>query len=135
MLRSLCSLLAAAVVLATTNVSAQTTNPPAAGKQGAATGKDTATSEKKKSAHPFHGKLAALDKRAKTITVGKSVYPVAPDAKIKKDGQPAKLDDGVVGEPVSGYVKPGPDGKLVATSVTFGTPPASKSATKDKSQK
>jgi len=78
------------------------------------------TEEKKPSAGPFHGKLAAVDKGAKTITVGKRTFHVTSETKINKGGKPATLNDGVVGEEVSGYVKPTDDGKLVATKINFG---------------
>jgi hypothetical protein len=134
------ALLAAALTLQPASALAQTnTNKPAADKKAAVAGKDASSAEKKKSSHPFHGKLAAVDKQARTIKVGQSTYPVAADAKIKKDGKTATLEDGVVGEPVSGYVKLGPDGKLAATSVNFGQPPnaktAAKPATKDSPSK
>ncbi len=76
--------------------------------------------EKKPSAGPFHGKLAALDKTAKTITVGKRTFHITSETKINKAGKPATLDEGVVGEEISGYVKPTEDGKLIATKVNFG---------------
>ena len=80
----------------------------------------TEKKEKKPSAGPFHGKLAALDKTAKTITVGKRTFQITSETRINKEGKPATLDDGVVGEEVSGYVKPDDNGKLVATKVNFG---------------
>src|SRR5689334_4647412 len=73
-----------------------------------------------KLAHPFHGKLAAVDKSAKTIMIGKSVYYITSETKIKKGDKPAILEDGVVGEPVSGYAKPMEGGKMFASSVNFG---------------
>ena len=66
-------------------------------KKSAAVKKDSAV--KKKTAHPFHGNLAAVDKTAKTIKVGESIYQITSETKIIKDGKPATLDDGVVGEP------------------------------------
>jgi hypothetical protein len=80
--------------------------------------------------HPFLGKLAAVDKAAKTIKVGESVYQITSETKITKDGKPATLDDGVVGEPVSGYAKPTDDGKMAATMVRFGAKAENKSAEK-----
>jgi hypothetical protein len=112
------SLLAAAVAGMPTQLLAQSTNSPATTKKSATTKKDSAA--KKKSAHPFHGNLAAVDKTAKTIKLGESVYLITSETKITKDGKPATLDDGIVGEPVSGYVKPTEDGKMVATTVRFG---------------
>lgn len=111
-------------------LAAQNTNRPAAKSAASATNES-----KKPAAHPFHGKLAALDKMAKTITVGKSVYQITSETKIKKAGKPATLADGVVGEPVSGYVKPTADGKLVATTVTFGPRTENKAGSPEKPQK
>jgi hypothetical protein len=112
------SLLAAAMAAAPTQLLAQSTNKPAADKK-ATTAKPDATT-KKKGAHPFHGKLAVVDKVAKAIKVGESTYQVTSATKITKGGKAATLEEGVVGEPVSGYVKPTDDGKMAATSLNFG---------------
>jgi hypothetical protein len=112
------SLLAAAVASLPLQVLAQSTNKPAAEKKAAHAKKES--SAKKKAAHPFHGKLAEVDKVAKTIKLGESTYQITSETKITKDGKPATLEDGVVGEPVSGYAKPTEDGKMAATSVRFG---------------
>ena len=69
---------------------------------------------------PFRGKLAALNKTAKTITVGKRTFQITSQTRINKTGQSATLDDAVVGELVSGYVKPTEDGKWVATTLNLG---------------
>jgi len=98
---------------------AQNTNKPSTDKKAAAQNADS-TSEKTPKSGPFHGKLAALDKVAKTITVGKRTFQITSETKIKKAGKPATLEDGVVGETVSGYVKPAADGKLFASTVNFG---------------
>jgi hypothetical protein len=113
------SLVAIALCGAPSPVSAQTTNKPTSKKPATET-QETAKSEKKPSAGPFHGKLAAVDQTAKTISVGKRTFLITAETKIKKDGKPALLKDGVVGEEVSGYVKPNDAGKLVATTVNFG---------------
>ncbi len=102
-------------------LSAQTTNKPVTEKKSAPVGAD---SEKTSKAGPFHGKLVAIDRAAKTITVGKRTFQITSDTKLKTGGKPTTLDAGVVGEVVSGYVKPSPDGKLVATTVNFGQKPA-----------
>jgi hypothetical protein len=123
------TLLAAAIAGAPAQLFAQTTNQPAAEKKTTAptekkTKKDSAAKKdaaaKQKSAHPFHGKLAEVDKVAKTIKLGQSVYQVTSATKITKSGKPATLEDGEVGEKVSGYAKPAEDGKMVATTVNFG---------------
>ena len=90
--------------------------------------------DKKPSAGPFHGKLAAMDKITKTITVGKRTFQITSETKLNKAGKPATLDDGVVGEEVSGYVKPNDDGRLVATKVNFG-PKADSTTTKSEKTK
>jgi hypothetical protein len=125
------SLLAAAIAGIPVQLLAQSTNKPAATKKSATVKKDSAAN---KSAHPFHGNLAAVDKAAKTIKLGKSVYLVTSETKITKDGKPATLDDGIVGEPVSGYAKPSDDGKMAATSVRFGAKVEDKGAEKKNSK-
>jgi len=131
MLKAGLALLFAGIVVGLpTSLAAQTTNKAAADKKPAIEKKDTAA--KKPSAHPFHGKLAAVDKFAKTITVGKSVYQITSETKIKKSGKPAMLEDGMVGEEVTGYVKPTDEGKLVAATVNFGPKAEAKSAEKKK---
>jgi hypothetical protein len=124
------SLLAGAIAAAPTQVLAQSTNKPAATKKAAVEKKEPAA--KKKAAHPFHGKLAAVDKVAKTIKVGESIYQITSETKITKEGKPATLEDGVVGEPVSGYVKPTEDGKMAATTVRFGAKVEAKGGEKKK---
>jgi hypothetical protein len=104
---------------------AQTTNKPAPSKKSATDTQEPAKGEKKPAAGPFHGKLAAVDQTAKTINVGKRTFLITSETKIKKEGKPATLQDGVVGEEVSGYVKPNDAGKLVATTVNFGPKPKS----------
>jgi hypothetical protein len=112
------SLLAAAIAGMPFQLLGQTSDKTTMEKKPAATKSESST--KKKGAHPFRGKLAAVDKTAKTITVGKSVYQITSETKITKDGKPALLEDGVVGDPVTGFSKPADDGKMVATTVKFG---------------
>ena len=126
------SLLAVALAGLPAQLLAQSTNKAAAQKKSAAAQTDPAT--KKKAAHPFHGKLAAVDKTAKTIQVGKSIYYITSETKITKAGQPATLADGVVGEVTSGYVKPTEDGKMTATMLRFGPKAESPAAEKKKKQ-
>src|SRR6266700_3328681 len=83
---------------------------------------------KKQTAGPFHGKLAGVDKTAKTITIGKRTFQITSESKISKAGKPATLETAVVGEEVSGYIKTGDDGKLVATTVHFGPKPETKTS-------
>jgi hypothetical protein len=132
------AVLAAAIAGAPAQLLAQTTNKPAAEKKAVAK-KDPAAAKKEapkqKSAHPFHGKLAGVDKVAKTITCGKSVYQITAETKIMKDEKPATLEDGVVGEPVSGYVVPAEDGKMAAKTVRFGQKSENKGGEKKKKDK
>ena len=111
-------LLAAAIAGMPAQLRAQSTNKPAVEKKSAGGKKGSA--EKQKAQHPFHGKLAAVDKTAKTIKVGQSTYQITSATKITKAGKPATLEDGGVDEPVSGFVKPTEDGKMAATTVRFG---------------
>jgi hypothetical protein len=94
---------------------AQTTNK-SAGKSAPAEKKEPG----KQTAGPFRGNLAALDKSAKSISVGKRTFYITSETRILKAGKPATLEDGVVGEEVSGGFKTGENGKLVATKITFG---------------
>ena len=106
----------------------------------AAQNKDKAPTEKKEpaakkqTAGPFHGKLAGVDKTAKTITVGKRTFQITSETKISKAGKPATLEAAVVGEEVSGYIKTGDDGKLVATTVHLG-PKAETKTSQSKKEK
>jgi hypothetical protein len=109
------SLFAAAIAAAPAVTRAQdATNAPAASDQPAP------VKHKKHDLVPFHGKLSAIDTNAMTLTVGERTFEVTSDTKITKDGQPAVLADGVVGEMAGGAYKKGADGKLSATSVHFG---------------
>jgi hypothetical protein len=123
-------LLSVALISAPVTLIAQTTSPAAADKS--VPGKTT-DNEKPAKGGPFHGKLAAVDKVAKTITVGKRTFQITSESKLKKAGKPATLDEAVVGETVSGYVKPAADGKLVATTVNFGPKTTTDSGEKSKS--
>jgi len=105
------SLFAAAILAAPTLSLAQdtSTNAPAA------------STPKHKHGLPFRGAVSALDANAMTLTVGKLTVQVTSETKITKDGKPAMLADGVVGEPASGYYKKDADGKLNATTIHFGS--------------
>jgi len=78
------------------------------------------TKKKKHDTLPFHGKVEALDTNAMTLTVGQLVIQVTSDTKITKDGKPATLSEGTVGENVGGAYKKDASGKLNATTVHFG---------------
>jgi len=120
-------LLAASILGLPLSLSAQT-NAPSTNVTKTVTAKKKAATAKKPAAGPFHGNLAAMDKVAKTITVGTRTFQVTAETMIFKDSKPATFDDGVVGEPVSGYVKPAADGKWNATKVNFGAKTTTKGA-------
>ena len=75
-----------------------------------------------------------MDKTAKTITVGKRTFQITSETKMFKAGKPATLDEGIIGEEASGYVKPTEDGKLVASKINFG-PKAAAEGTKGPEKK
>ncbi len=95
----------------------------AEGTNASAATNQTTQAKPKKNNPPFHGNLKAVDTSAKTLTVGKLTLQITSDTKITKDGQPATLSDGVVGEPVSGTYTKTADGKLNAVTVHFGVKP------------
>jgi hypothetical protein len=103
-------LLAGAVTATPYQLFAQATNK-AAGEQKEASHKQLSG--------PFHGKLASMDKTAKTITVGKRTFHITSESKLLKAGKPATLDDAVVGEEISGGFRT-EEGKMVATKVNIG---------------
>jgi len=110
-----CTILAL-LTSAVNNVSAQT---PASTNKVAKSATEK-KEDKKPNAGPFHAKLVAVDKTARTITVGKRTFLLTPETKFNKSGKPATLEDAVIGEQISGYVKPNDHGKLVATTVNLG---------------
>jgi hypothetical protein len=114
------SLFAAALVAMPALSRAEVTNAPASGQ--------TAQPKHKKNNPPFHGILKAVDTGAKTLTVGTLTLQITSDTKITKDGQPATLSDGVVGEPVSGAYTKTDDGKPNALIVHFGAKPKKKTS-------
>ena len=73
---------------------------------------------------PFRGKVSAVDKTAKTITLdGKEkgrTFQITSGTKITKDGKPAVLDDVTVGESVRGVAKENATGKLEAVTLKVG---------------
>jgi hypothetical protein len=114
------SLLAAIVAITPTSAYSQDQ------KDDKATAASGDTAKPKRDTAPFRGKVASVDKEAKTFTVGQRVFLINDDTKIVKNGKPAKLEDAVVGDDVGGVYKleKTADGKLVVTSVRFGPKPA-----------
>ena len=111
---SLLTLCAAAILVAPASSRAQdvSTNAPAAEK--------TAPAKKRTGIATFHGSLTAVDTGAMTITVDSKTLQITSETKITKDGKPAVLADGVVGETVGGTYKKAEGGKLNAVTVHFG---------------
>ena len=112
-------LLAAALVALPVYSEAKDTNAPALEKK---TAKET--QPKKNAKLPFHGKLKAVDKAAKTISVGEMTLHITSETIITKGDKPATLEDGVVGEAASGSYLKGADGKLTLGKLRFGAKPA-----------
>jgi hypothetical protein len=110
------SLLCGAVALAPTTGWAQEDNKPEAEKK-------EAPAKKKSDTLPFNGKVGAIDKTAKIITVGERKFQVTSETRITKAGTPATLDSGVVGEEIAGSYRKADDGKLNLVSVRFGPRP------------
>lgn len=90
---------------------------------------------KKREILPFNGKVAAVDKTAKTFTVGQRKFQVTSDSRITKAGKPATLDDAAVGEEVAGSYRRAEDGKLNVVSVRFGPRPEGEPKGEKKSKK
>ena len=75
---------------------------------------------------PFRGKVSAVDKTAKTITLaGKEkgrTFQITSGTKITKDGKPAVLDDVTAGESVGGRAKENAAGKWEILTLNIGKP-------------
>jgi hypothetical protein len=87
------------------------------------TKKEAPKVEKKQGPIPFNGKIAAVDKVAKTIKVGERTFQITSETKLMKGGKPATLDNAVVGEVIGGNYQKGADGKLNAKTVRLGPKP------------
>jgi len=86
----------------------------------------------RKHAPPFRGTVTAVDKSAKTVTLGKRVFHISPETKLTKADQPATFEAITVGEHISGNYTKGGDGKLTAQTVRIGSKPADKPGKKKK---
>ena len=90
-------------------------------------------SDKKDARHiPFHGKIEAIDKTAKSIKVGERTFYVMADTKFSKAGKSAVFDDAKVGEEVGGAYQEGVGGKLQLTSLRVGPKPEAKKKVDEK---
>lgn len=87
---------------------------------------------------PFQGKVTAVDKTAKTVTLDgrdkERTVQITSETKITKDGKPAVLDAVAVGEVVAGRAKPGSAGKLEALVLHIGAKPEAPKAPKKKEE-
>lgn len=81
-------------------------------------------SENRPKQMPFRGKVSAVDKTVKTVTLeGKDkgrTYQITSATKITKDGKPAVLNDVVVGESVAGLAKQNAAGKWEVATLRVG---------------
>ena len=69
---------------------------------------------------PFRGAVSAVDKEAKTVTVGKMVFNVSADTKLIKGNQTITIADLTIGEVIAGNYTKGDDGKLTAKMIRVG---------------
>ncbi len=98
-------------------------NCPAADKPGDKPGE--AKKDAKPKFRPFNGKVKAVDKTAKTITLEgekAQTFHVTAETKINKEGKPATLNDVAAGEQVGGRAREGAEGKWDAVTVNVGKP-------------
>ena len=131
------SLLAAALAVPSSQAFGQEGKKEGGGKPDKAAGQKTEKSPNKQGVIPFRGKISAVDKTAKTITVGERTFQVTSETKIMKAEKPATLDGAAVGEEIRGSYKKTDNGKLVAQRLSIGPKPevpaeASKEAGKEK---
>ncbi len=119
------ALLTAAVVAMPLQLTAQTNKPASTKKE---------TKARTPTVTPFHGKLASVDKTAKTITIGERTIQITSETKIMNGNKPGTFEDAVVGENVTGGYK-SEDGKMVATKVTFSAKSSTKKSTTKEEKK
>ncbi|MEQ2005488.1 MAG: hypothetical protein ABMA26_01720 [Limisphaerales bacterium] len=94
--------------------------------------------EKAKGGGGFNGKAVTVDKVAKTVKLSgptARVVQITATTKILKEGKPATLDDLKDGDDVYGGLKAAADGKLEATTLNIGKPPAKKKDEKKEEKK
>lgn len=91
-------------------------------------GKPVAAEAKQPRPYPFNGKLSAVDKEMKTITImGKEknrTLHLDDQTKVVKNEKPASLADATVGEEIAGQLRKTADGKEVLVSLRLGPKPA-----------
>ncbi len=104
------------VALARTDVYGQTNTRSAPAQSGAMPDRQQVKQKKL----PYRGKLAAVDKTARSFTVGKRTFYVTAETKLSKNSQPLRLDQLVVGDLLTGSYIKNADGKLLAATVYVG---------------
>ena len=72
---------------------------------------------------PFRGTVSAVDKEAKTVTVGERVFHVSSETKLTKGNQPASVAEIAVGDIIAGNYTKADDGKLTAKMMRVGPKP------------
>ena len=87
----------------------------------------TAPAGKKQHGLPVHGKIAAIDTTANTVTIGKLTLNITEKTKIKKSGAVATISDLTVGDLARGFYKKDAEGKLNLTTLTIGAKKAAAS--------
>lgn len=84
--------------------------------------------------HPFVGKVSAIDTQSMTVTLAGKEKPrvirITSDTRITKNGKPAMLKEGAVGDEAAGQAVKAADGGEQATSLRFGPKPGAKEGEK-----
>jgi len=111
------------LILTVAALAATSTLPLLAADNKPADKKEVPAKEAAPRALPFRGKIAAVDKQAKTIKVGERTFQVTADTKINKAGKAATLDDATIDEEVGGSYREGTDKKLNLVSLRIGARP------------
>lgn len=103
---------------------------PAADDPKPAAPAESPKAEKKAKGAPFNGTVSAVDKTAKTVTLGDKekarIFQITSETKIRKDKKPGVFDDIVVGERVGGYTRENAEGKSEVVTLNVGLPAKAK---------
>jgi hypothetical protein len=72
---------------------------------------------------PVYGKVGAIDKQAGTITLqGKEkvrIFYLTSQTRVHRDGQPAKLEEVVIGQWIGGYARPDANGRSTLSTLNL----------------
>ena len=72
---------------------------------------------------PIYGKVGAVDKQARTITLeGKEkarLFYLSPSTRVHRDKTPAKLEDVAIGQWIGGFARPDADGRPTLVSLNL----------------